>query len=103
MSVRVEHDAENNSYSLGDDIDGVFIPFATLDGAAVKGRVDAVAAATTTAATATAPAPAKVTGNTGDDFDPADFTDNGDGSFTRTSDGIQGRFTPAGFQPITAP
>lgn len=103
MTARVEHDAENNAYSLGDDIDGVFIPFATVDGAAVQGRISDVKAATAAAEASAVTAPGGGTGNTGGGFDPSDFTDNGDGTFRRTSDGAQGRFTPSGFEPITAP
>lgn len=103
MSVRTQYDQATNTYSLGDDIDGVFISFVDIPGDTVQGRIASFQVAQANATTEPSSAGAKVSGNTGDDFDPADFTDNGDGSYTRKSDGVQGRFTPAGFQPITAP
>lgn len=103
MTVRTEHDAENNTYSLGDDIGGVFVPFATVDGAAVQGRIDAAAAAASSGTAPAADASGRVAGNTGDDFTPSDFTDNNDGTFTRNADNVQGRFTPSGFEPVTTP
>jgi hypothetical protein len=103
MSVRVDHDAETNTYNLGADIEGVFITFASVPGDSVEGRVASVNAAEQAAAPPTATEPSSATGGTDRPFDPADFTDNGDGSFTRTSDGVRGRFTPSGFEPTTAP
>ena len=103
MSVRVQLDKEHDVCELGDDIDGVWIAFTTIPGPSVRGRVSDVNAASTDTSATSGGGGGKVTGNIGDDFDPSDFTDNGDGSFTRKSDGTQGRFTPTGFEPITAP
>lgn len=103
MSVRVEYDKDAKTYSLGDDIEGVFIPFVVYPAETVEGRIATANAVAADAGAAVATAPGKVAGDAGDDFDAADFTDNGDGTFTRTSDNVQGRFTPGGFEPVTTP
>jgi hypothetical protein len=102
MSVSVQHDEANNAYVLGADIDGVFFPFVVAPGDTVKAKIEAVRAAEAAASAPAPAAPGKVAGDTGDDFDPTDFADNGDGTFTRKSDGVTGRFTPTGFQPTPA-
>jgi hypothetical protein len=102
MSVTIQHDEANNAYVLGGDIDGVFFPFVVAPGDTVKAKIEAVRAAETAANAPAAAASGQVTGNTGDDFDPSDFADNGDGTFTRKSDSVSGRFTPTGFQPTPA-
>jgi hypothetical protein len=92
MSVRVQLDEEKGIYALGDDVEGVFIEFVTLPKTSVDSRIAAVLehqdAAGTTQAT---PSAAKT--------DAGDYVDNGDGTWTRSSDGAQGHFTPAGFTP----
>lgn len=44
MTVRVNLDADNGVYELGDDIDGVFVPFATVPETDVQARVAAAQA-----------------------------------------------------------
>lgn len=103
MTVRVEHDADASTYALGDDIEGVFIPFAVVDAAAVAGRITDAKAASESAGTPVAAPGTMPNAAAADDFNPSDFTDNGDGTFTRKADNVQGRFTPSGFVPVTTP
>lgn len=101
MTARVEHDAENNAYSLGDDIDGVFIPFASLDGPTIEGRVKTGTVSNGAREANVGEAAAAIGDENAGKVNPDDFTDNGDGTYTRKSDNVQGRFTPTGFEPIT--
>lgn len=103
MSVTVRHDEGTNTYELGADIEGVFIPFVSVPGDGVSAKITAAHEADEASGGGTSSGGGKVSGNSGDDFSAADFTDNGDGSYTRKSDGVQGRFTPGGFEPVTAP
>jgi hypothetical protein len=101
MTPRINHDETKDVYELGDDIEGVFVSFASIDGPAVRARVTAAAdaeqAASSSPATPEAPeAPAAPA------IDPAEYADNGDGTYTRSADGVTGRFTPAGFTPDAA-
>lgn len=92
MSVRVNHDETKDLYELGDDVEGVFIAFASIPGPAVKSRIEAVLQHEATAAEAPVAAGAAETAT-------GDYVDNGDGTWTRSSDGAVGHFTPAGFTP----
>lgn len=95
MSVRVNLNEDANLYELGDDVDGVFIAFVTLPVSAVEGRIASVLEhreATAGESTSTAAAPAA----------SDDYVDNGDGSWTRSSDGARGSFGPSGFAETPA-
>lgn len=94
MTPRVELNEEHGTYELGDDVDGVFIAFATVPKTTVDSRVSTVLGnqGNTAPAETPAAAPAETTG---------DYTDNGDGTYTRQSDGATGRFGPSGFTADT--
>jgi hypothetical protein len=95
MSVRVNLNEETKLYELGDDVDGVFIAFVTLPVTAVEGRIASVLEhreANAGAATETSP-PTAATGA---------YVDNGDGTWTRESDGVKGSFGPDGFAETPA-
>lgn len=90
MSVRVNLNEETQLYELGDDVDGVFIAFVTLPVTSVESRVAAVQAhAEASGSSTTTPAPAAAASG--------DYVDNGDGTWTRESDGAKGSFGPDGF------
>lgn len=95
MTVRVNHDEDRGLYALGDDVEGVFIEFVTVPDSAVRGRIDAVLEHEKNTGTATA-GPSAAADTSGD------YVDNGDGTWTRSSDGATGHFTPAGFTPTPA-
>jgi hypothetical protein len=90
MAPRIELNEDTGLYEFGDDVEGVFIPFASQPKTTVDSRIQSVLAdreakagpSSTTQAAATA---------------PSDYTDNGDGTYTRQSDGVIGHFGPDGF------
>lgn len=92
MTVSVNHDDTRDLYELGAEIDGTFVAFATIDGPAVRGRIES---AKQGAAEPTGPS------LVAEAFPAGAFTDNGDGTWTRESDGLRGTFGPAGFTPST--
>lgn len=94
MTPRVELNEEHGTYELGDDVEGVFIVFATVPKTTVDNRVSTVLGnqGQPAAAEPTAPASTESTG---------DYVDNGDGTYTRSSDGVTGRFGPSGFTADT--
>ena len=61
MTVRVNLDADNGVYELGDDIDGVFVPFATVPETDVQARVQAAQAGAAQATTTPAGTPPEQT------------------------------------------
>jgi hypothetical protein len=90
MTVRVQLDEENGTYELGDDIEGVFIAFASLPKTQADSRIASTLQAQDTPA-APAPTPAAP------DSEQGEYRDNGDGTYTRESDGVIGTFGPSGF------
>lgn len=92
MTVRLNHDEEHDTYELGDDVEGVFIAVASIPGAQVRGHIASVLQARDAGQPAT-PSAATAPDESGD------YVDNGDGTYTRSSDGATGHFTPAGFTP----
>lgn len=103
MDVSVQHSEETSSYELGATIEGTFVPFVTVPAATVEGRIASAKVAEATAAETRSAGGASTATGAADDYNPADFTDNGDGTYTRKSDGVQGRFGPSGFAAVTTP
>lgn len=90
MSVRLNLNEEAGLYELGDDVEGVFIPFVTQTKTAVDSHIASVLAhQEANAATPATPAKAPDAGG--------EYEDNGDGTYTRESDGAVGTFGPDGF------
>lgn len=98
MSVTIQHDEEGNVYNLGAEIEGVFVPFASVPGDSVAGRIASQRAIEQAAGGGGGGGGAAGGTSSSSSVNPADFTDNGDGTYTRKSDGQTGRFTPGGFE-----
>lgn len=97
MSVQVKYDEGTDTHSLGASIDGAFVPFVSIDGVKVRAQIESAQAAEREGNSSSSGSSTESTAQINAD----DYTDNGDGSYTRKSDNAQGRFTPTGFEPIT--